>query len=95
MVQPHYVYIMTDKDNSVLYTGKTGDLKRRAEEHRAGRGSAFTRRTHARKLVYYETLDDARAATIREKRIKAGSRQAKLDLIEGLNPEWQDLSEGL
>ena len=93
MGQPHSVYIMTDEDNSVLYTGKTGDLWRRAREHRAGRG--FTRRTNARKLVYYEVAEDARAATAREKRIKAGSRQAKLDLIEVLNPDWQDLYEGL
>ena len=91
MGQPHYVYIMSDEQNSVLYTGRTGDLKRRAGEHRAGRGSGFTRRTNARKLVYCEALEDAQAATVREKRIKASSRQAKLDLIEKLNPGWQDL----
>jgi putative endonuclease len=91
MGQPHYVYIMTDEQNSVLYTGRTGDLKRRAGEHRAGRGSGFTRRTNAHKLVYYETVEDAQAAIAREKRIKASSRQAKLDLIERLNPGWQDL----
>jgi putative endonuclease len=95
MGQPHYVYIMTDEQNSVLYTGRTGDLKRRASEHRAGHGSVFTRRTNAHKLVYYEVLEDARAAAARERRIKAGSRQAKLDLIKGLNPGWCDLYDGL
>jgi putative endonuclease len=95
MGQPHFVYIMTDEHNSVLYTGRTGDLKRRAGEHRAGRGSGFTRRFKVHKLVYYEVAEDARTAATREKRIKAGSRQAKLDLIEALNPEWHDLYDRL
>jgi putative endonuclease len=95
MEQPHYVYIMTDEQNSVLYADRTGDLKWRASEHRAGRGSGFTRRTNARKLVYYETLEDAQTATAGEKRIRASSRQAELDLIERLNPGWQDLYERL
>ena len=88
-------YIMTDEHNSVLYTGRTKDLKRRAHEHRTGWGSGFTSRFKARKLVYYETAEDARAATAREKRIKAGSRQKKLDLIEALNPDWHDLYDEL
>jgi putative endonuclease len=95
MARQHYVYIMTNQHNGVLYTGMTGDLKRRAYEHRTGRGSGFTSRYNAHKLVYYEVTSDAEAAIAREKQIKAGSRQKKLDLIEAMNPEWRDLYEAL
>ena len=91
MGKQYYVYIMTSKHNTVLYTGMTNDLRRRAYEHRTGRGGGFTSRYNATKLVYYEVCEDARSATAREKQIKAGSRQNKLDLIDGLNPEWNDM----
>jgi putative endonuclease len=95
MGKPYYVYIMTNPQNTVFYTGMTGDLQRRAQEHRTGRGGGFTRRHHAVKLVYYEATEDASSAIAREKQIKRGSRQKKLDLVEGMNPEWQDLYEEL
>jgi len=95
MAKQYYVYIMTNKYNRVLYTGMTNDLKRRAYEHRTGRGGGFTSRYSATKLVYYEVTGDASAAITREKQIKAGSRQKKLDLVEGMNPEWADLYEEL
>jgi len=95
MSDQYYVYIMTNKHNRVLYTGMTGDLKRRAYEHRTGRGSGFTSRYHAGKLVYYEATSDAQSAIAREKQIKAGSRQNKIDLVEGMNPGWVDLYEEL
>jgi putative endonuclease len=95
MSHPYYVYIMTNKHNTVLYTGMTNDLRRRAYEHRTGRGGGFTSRFNVRKLVYYEVTPSAEAAIAREKRIKAGSRQNKIDLIEGMNPDWQDLYEDL
>ena len=95
MNDQYYVYIMTNKHNTVLYTGMTGDLKRRVYEHRTGRGGGFTSRYHAGKLVYYEATGNAAAAIAREKQIKAGSRQNKLDLVEGTNPGWADLYEEL
>ena len=95
MSDQYYVYIMTNKHNTVLYTGMTGDLKRRAYEHRTGRGSGFTSRYNAGKLVYYEVAGDVNAAIAREKQIKAGSRQNKIDLVEGMNPGWVDLYEEL
>ena len=91
MSNQYYVYIITNKHNTVLYTGMTGDLKRRAYEHRTGRGSGFTSRYSAGKLVYYEVTEDANSAITREKQIKAGSRQNKIDLIETMNPGWLDL----
>jgi putative endonuclease len=93
MTKQYYTYIMTNKHNTVLYTGMTNDLKRRAYEHRTGRGGGFTSRYNVNKLVYYEVFADPRSAIAREKQIKAGSRQKKLDLVSGMNPEWRDLYE--
>ena len=95
MANQYYVYIMTNKHNTVLYTGVTNDLRRRAYEHRTGRGGGFTSRYNVNKLVYYEIGHDARSAIAREKQIKAGSRQKKLDLVNGMNPEWKDLYDEL
>ncbi len=87
------VYIMTNSRHTVLYTGVTNDLPRRVEEHKNGKGSAFTKKYNVSKLVFYESGDDINIAIAREKQIKAGSRQKKLDLINAMNSEWKDLSE--
>ena len=85
------VYIMTNAHNTVLYTGITNDLARRVFEHKNGLGSAFVKRYNVHKLVYYEVGDDIYSAITREKQIKGGSRQKKIDLINSLNAEWKDL----
>ncbi len=85
------VYIMTNSNNRELYTGVTNNLKRRAYEHRSGLGGIFTKRYNVVKLVYYEFGDNINSAIAREKQIKGGSRQKKIDLINSLNPEWNDL----
>jgi len=85
-------YIMTNVHHTVLYTGVTNDLQRRVLEHKAGKGG-FTKRYNLTKLVYYECGDSIDTAIFREKQIKAGSRQKKLDLINEMNPEWMDLFE--
>ena len=85
------VYIMTNAHNTVLYTGVTNNLKRRAYEHKHGQGGVFTKKYNVNKLVYYEVGQDVRAAIAREKQIKGGSRQKKIDLINSLNPDWRDL----
>lgn len=95
MGKQYHVYIMTNRHNGVLYTGVTNDLRRRTYEHRTGHGGGFTSRYKVDKLVYYEISGSAEAAIAREKQIKAGSRQHKLDLIEGMNPEWRDLYDDL
>ena len=89
----YFVYIMTNTHNTVLYTGVTNDLHRRVLEHRTGKGGLFTKKYNVTKLVYYESGDDINIAIFREKQIKAGSRQKKIDLINSLNPEWKDLIE--
>ncbi len=85
------VYIMTDSQHSLLYTGWTGNLRRRTSQHRSGNGGVFTRRYNLVKLVYYEWVEDEGAARLREKKIKRGSKRQRLKLITGLNPDWQDL----
>ena len=85
------VYILTNQGHSVLYTGVTRDLKRRVFEHRQGLVEGFTRRYHAKTLVWYEVTDSAYSAITREKQIKAGSRAKKLALIDAMNPGWRDL----
>jgi putative endonuclease len=89
------VYILTNKNHTVLYTGVTNNLLRRMMEHRSKEGSKFTAKYNVDKLVYFECGNSVEEAILREKRIKAGSRQKKLDLIDDLNPEWRDLFEDL
>ena len=91
----YYVYIMTNTHNTVLYTGMTNDLQRRAYEHRTGQGSGFTSRYNAKKLVWYQVCEDVNSAIAREKQIKGGSRKKKIDLVERMNPEWRDLYDEL
>ncbi|HLO32746.1 MAG TPA: GIY-YIG nuclease family protein [Anaerolineales bacterium] len=86
------VYIMTNVHHTVLYTGVTNDLQRRVLEHREGK-SGFTKKYNITKLVFFEYGDDINIAIAREKQIKGGSRQKKIDLINSINPEWKDLYE--
>jgi putative endonuclease len=89
------VYIMTNQYNTTLYTGVINNLKRRVYEHKSGKGSAFTSRYNLTKLVYYEVTNDVNAAIAREKQIKAGSRQKKVDSVNSMNPEWRDLYDDI
>lgn len=86
------VYIMTNPAHTVLHTGVTNDLRRRVREHKSKQGSSFTRKYNINRLVYFELGDNINQAIFREKQIKAGPRQKKLELINGFNPDWQDLS---
>jgi putative endonuclease len=89
---PYYVYIMTTQRNTALYTGVTNDLIKRTVEHKLKLVKGFTEKYHIVKLVYYEMFEDVEAAIAREKQIKAGSRQKKIDLIRRLNHKWEDLT---
>jgi len=95
MDRQYCVYIMTNANNTVLYTGVTNDLKRRVYEHKAKLVEGFTKKYNITKLVYYEVFGDAYSAITREKQIKGGSRQKKIDLINGMNSEWKDLYDEL
>jgi putative endonuclease len=86
---------MTNKNNTVLYTGMTNDLRRRVYQHKNGQGSSFSKRYNINKLVYFEIFREVNNAIIKEKKIKSGSRKKKIDLIEKENPGWKDLYEEL
>lgn len=91
-----YIYILTNKNHTVLYTGVTSNLVKRLHEHRTGfYKDSFTSRYNVTKLVYYEEFLSIEDAIFREKQIKAGSRQKKLDLINKLNPDWIDLAKSI
>jgi len=85
---------MTNKWNTVLYTGVTNDLIRRVFEHKEHRNpDSFTAKYQLEKLVYFESCGDATVAIGREKQIKGGSRAKKVELVRSMNPEWRDLTE--
>ena len=90
------VYIITNKYHTTLYTGVTSNLFVRIQQHRQKHyPESFSARYNLNKLVYYRYFDGIMAAIIEEKRLKAGSRQQKLDLIRSINPGWRDLFEGI
>ncbi len=84
---------MTNARKTVLYTGVTSDLPRRICEHKKRLTPGFASKCRIIDLVYYEPADSAYSAISREKQITAGSRRAKLNLINEMNPAWQDLTE--
>lgn len=91
----YFVYIITNKHNTVLYTGLTRDLGARVWLHKAQEVEGFTKRYRVTKLVFYEAFEDVLAAISREKQIKGGSRKKKIELINAMNPEWRDLYDEL
>ena len=95
MKKMFYVYILTNKTHTVLYTGVTNDIKRRLYEHRNGLMDGFTKRYHVCQLVYYEEYFDIINAILREKEIKNLLRRKKEELIDGFNPKWNDLYDNL
>ena len=95
MSKQYCVYIMTNVRDTTLYTGVTGDLKKRVWEHKEKLVEGFTKRYNITKLVYYETCDDVQSAILREKQIKAGSRRKKIELINSVNAGWRDLYDDL
>ena len=86
-----WVYIMSNRKDGVLYIGVTADLSRRIVQHREGKDSAFCRRYGLKRLVYAEEHDSIEDAIAREKAMKAWKRAWKIELVEGVNPEWDDL----
>ena len=89
----YHVYILTNKTNKVLYIGITNDICRRINEHKSDLIDGFSKRYKTHKLVYFEEYKRPIDAIIREKQLKGLLRTKKIDLINEMNPEWQDLSE--
>lgn len=90
-----YVYLLANKHNNVLYTGVTNDLIRRVYEHKNKMVAGFTQKYNVDRLVYFEVCSGIVVAIEREKQIKGWSRKKKQDLINSLNPEWDDLYRSL
>ena len=88
----YYVYIMTNKNNNVLYVGVTNNLERRAYEHKNGLVDGFTKRYNIDKLVFYEETSDVVSAIEREKQIKGWLRAKKIALIDKTNSEWKEIT---
>ena len=88
----YYVYILASRSR-VLYIGVTNNLERRLFEHRQKLLPGFTAKYNVTRLVGYECYENIRDAIAREKQIKAWRREKKIALIEGMNPEWRELSE--
>jgi len=91
----YFIYIMAHKKNGVLYLGVTNDLVRRVYEHKNDLADGFTKKYKVHRLVYYETTHDIISAIQREKQMKKWYRKWKIDLIEKINPEWEDLYDKL
>jgi putative endonuclease len=95
MNRQYYIYILSNINNSVLYTGVTNNLMKRVYEHKEKLVEGFTKKYNVNKLVYYEVFEDINYAINREKKIKGGSRKKKIDLIKSMNKDWKDLYEEL
>lgn len=88
----YYVYILTNKSNSVLYIGMTSDLAKRCWEHKSKVVPGFTQKYNVTKLVYFAIFEDAYEAVTYERKLKGWLRRKKIDLISKHNPEWNELS---
>ena len=91
----YFVYIITNKINSVMYVGVTNDLARRIGEHKSELIEGFTKRYHLNQLIYFEEYLDVNEAIAREKQIKGYSRAKKNELVNRQNPEFKDWCEQL
>ncbi len=92
-MREYFIYILASRSRT-LYVGVTNGLHRRVDEHRRGIASAFTSRYRITRLVYAESTSEVQSAIAREKQIKSWNRARKIELIESVNPAWEDLAEG-
>jgi len=93
MEKSYYVYLITNQNNKVLYTGVTSNLERRIFEHKNKLVKGFTEKYNVNKLVYFEQTSDVYSALNREKEIKGWLRIKKNELVESKNSTWSDLSD--
>ncbi|MEZ5691630.1 MAG: GIY-YIG nuclease family protein [Rickettsiales bacterium] len=90
-MKTYYIYMLTNWNNKVLYIGVTNNLERRIYEHKQKLVKGFTTKYNLTKLVYIETINDVNAAITREKQLKKWRREKKDNLVESINPSWDDL----
>ena len=95
MQKQGFVYILFSKPNGTLYVCVTSDLVKRIYEHKSKLTKGFTQKYNVDKLGYFESYESMESAIMREKQLKAGKRQTKINLIQKQNPKWEDLYETL
>jgi len=93
MSKEGYIYFLANQHNNVLYVGVTNNLTRRVSEHKAKINKGFTHKYNCDKLVYFEKIASIEEAIHREKQLKNWKREWKNELINSMNPTWEDLSE--
>ncbi|MGB6268521.1 MAG: GIY-YIG nuclease family protein [Olleya sp.] len=89
----HYIFILTNKNHTVLYVGRSKQLKKRLNQHKNNSIKTFTGRYNIDKLVYFETTKYVNNSIKRERQIKKWNREWKINLINDMNPDWNDLSD--
>lgn len=95
MEKESYIYILTNYEQTTLYIGVTNNLVRRTFIHKEKFNKSFSQKYNLTRLVYYEVFSDITQAIAREKQLKGGSRQKKIDLINKFNPNWDDLYDSI
>jgi putative endonuclease len=93
MQKQYFVYIITNQWNNVFYTGVTNNLIKRLFQHKEKLANGFSKRYNVKKLVHYEIFNNINDALVREKQIKSGSRQKKIELIKSMNYNWENLNK--
>jgi len=87
-----FVYLLSNKNHTVIYIGVTSDLVKRVRQHKTRLyENSFTSKYNVFELVYFEEFENIVDAIKREKQLKAGSREKKINLINGFNSKWEDL----
>ena len=95
-MEKHWVYIITNKSNKVLYIGMSKDLKRRIYQHKNKvHPTTFSAKYNLNKLIYFEVFETKTEASVREKQLKKWNRDWRIELIETTNPNWEDLYKSL
>ena len=90
-----FIYMMSNKQDGVLYVGVTSDIVKRVYEHKNGFVDGFTKQYNLKNLVYYEVYNDIEEAIKREKQLKNWHREWKIELVNKQNPQWEDLYESI
>ncbi|MCA9732714.1 MAG: GIY-YIG nuclease family protein [Deferribacteres bacterium] len=91
----YYVYMLTNQNNTVLYTGMTNDILTRIHEHKLGNHKGFSKKYNCTKLVWFSRFSTAIDAIAFEKKLKKWKREYKENLIDELNADWKDLAENI
>jgi putative endonuclease len=89
----YYVYLAVSASGT-LYTGVTGNIARRAQQHATANGGAFTSKYHVNRIVHVEVFEEPVAAIEREKQIKGWRREKKIVLVDRSNPKWRTIELG-